>query len=111
MPNPATPFRSVLGTIMAVAVCSAVLPVSKASARMLTSTKAGQRCSWPFAPPGVFVGNFLGYEESRFNSDDSVRQFTTQRCFATYRDCDNWLYTMQSAYPVGASPGRCRYKD
>lgn len=93
------------------AASTAVMSVPQASARTLTSIKAGERCSWPYAPSGVFVGNFLGYEESKFLSDDSVRQFTTQRCFATHEDCDNWLYTMQSTYPVGASQGRCRYKS
>lgn len=107
------PLTTILTRTMFCAVLAgtAVMPVPHASARTLTSIKAGERCSWPFAPSGVFVGNFLGYEESKFSFDDSVRQFTTQRCFATHEACDNWLYTMQSTYPVGASQGRCRYKS
>jgi hypothetical protein len=111
MPLTTILIRTMFCAVLAASASTAVIPVSQASARTLTSIKAGERCSWPFAPSGVFVGNFLGYEESKFLSDDSVRQFTTQRCFATHEDCDNWLYTMQSTYPVGASQGRCRYKS
>ncbi len=105
-----TAFRSALAAAFALSVTTLALPVTQASARTLTSIKAGERCSWPFAPAGVYVGHFLGYEESKFVFDDSIRQFTTQRCFHTAKECDNWLYTMQSTYPVGASQGRCRYK-
>jgi len=111
MPLPTVLSRTVLGAVLATTVATFAMPVPQASARTLTSIKAGERCSWPFAPPGVFVGHFLGYEESKFSFDDSLRQFTTQRCFATHEECDNWLYTMQSAYPVGASQGRCHHKS
>ncbi|WP_193175959.1 hypothetical protein [Oricola nitratireducens] len=103
-----TAFRAALAAAFALSVTA--LPVTQASARTLTSIKAGERCSWPYAPAGVYVGHFLGYEESKFVSDDSIRQFTTQRCFRSAKDCDNWLYTMQSAYPIAGSQGRCRYK-
>ena len=103
--------HSALATAVALLVATAALPVAEAAAaRTLTSIKAGQRCSWPSAPHGVFVGSFLGYEESKFISDDSIRQFSTQRCFASAQECDNWLYTMQSKYSVGASQAKCRYK-
>ncbi|TCD14079.1 hypothetical protein [Oricola cellulosilytica] len=104
------PFRSILALAVIFPAALLSLPVDEAAARTLTSTKAGVRCSYSTAPYGVFVGFFLGYEESKFNFSDAIRQFTTQRCFASATECDNWLYTMQSKYSVGASQARCRYK-
>ncbi|WP_421852576.1 metallophosphoesterase [Oricola sp.] len=102
--------RSVLALATAAPMLFVAFPSEDAYARTLTSIKAGERCSYPTAPKGVFVGSFLGYEESRFNFTDAVRQFHTQRCFATHKACDNWLYTMQSKYDAGVSQARCRYK-
>jgi hypothetical protein len=103
--------RSIAAALAALSLTASLAPVATpAEARTLTSIKAGVRCSYGSAPAGVFVGSFLGYEESKFNFTDAIRQFHTQRCFASAVECDNWLYTMQSKYHVGASQAKCRYK-
>ena len=103
--------RSILALAVAAPAFAAALPATDAEARTLTSIKAGTRCSYRTAPAGVFVGSFLGYEHSKFNFTDAVRQFHTQNCFTSAVDCDNWLYTMQSRYDsAGPSQVACRYK-
>jgi hypothetical protein len=50
-------------------------------------------------PGGVWWGRFAGERENIF---DQIEQTSVEACFTTAEDCRNWLYWMQSDYPLNA---------
>lgn len=93
-------FSTLLSAAFITAMTLIYLQSTQAEAAVLknVSEYAGKRCSTPPKGSGAIVGLFLGVDEQSFLTEESNVTIHRYRCFDTMRECQGWLYTMNSKY-------------
>jgi len=115
--------KTLLRRFAAAVLCSSLLALSACSDTVSTgstqgintgfSRVAGFGCTEFIASRTPFWQGFWRGRETDplIINDDSVREITEYRCFATESACRDWLYFIQSDHPDGTSRTWCRPYD
>jgi len=87
------------GTVVMAAMPASAAPVGGAPGSMRPAVQPGDcgALAAKLGPSKVWQASF----EMNFRGDnfDPPEYVNTQPCFASYKDCFNWLYNEQSNYP------------